>query len=87
MGLFLVGITTSLPALFHVTSAALQGLPDIAVGSLLGASMVNYLLLTELDDVHPRPLTVRADIYFPELKFLKKATGRDPMFLPVGIEG
>lgn len=60
MGLFLVGITTSLPELFNVTSAALQGLPEIAVGNLLGASMVNFLLLTVLDAVHPRPLTARA---------------------------
>ena len=48
MGLFLVGFTSSLPELFNVTSAALQGLPDIAVGNLLGASMVNFLLLTVL---------------------------------------
>ncbi|MFN3179561.1 MAG: sodium:proton exchanger, partial [Thermus sp.] len=60
MGLFLVGITTSLPELFNVTSAALQGLPEIAVGNLLGASMVNFLLLTVLDAVRPRPLTARA---------------------------
>ncbi|TBH21879.1 sodium:calcium antiporter [Thermus thermamylovorans] len=60
MGLFLVGVTTSLPELFHVTSAALQDLPDIAVGNLLGASMVNFLLLTLLDAVHPRPLSARA---------------------------
>ena len=60
MGLFLVGITTSLPELFNVTSAVVQDLPDIAVGNLLGASMVNFLLLTVLDAVHPRPLTARA---------------------------
>ncbi|GAB5602469.1 calcium/sodium antiporter [Thermus sp. FJN-A] len=60
VGLFLVGITTSLPEIFNVTSAALQHLPEIAVGNLLGASMVNFLLLTVLDAVHPRPLTARA---------------------------
>ncbi len=60
MGLFLVGITTSLPELFNVTSAVVQDLPDIAMGNLLGASMVNFLLLTVLDAVHPRPLTARA---------------------------
>ncbi|WP_243027369.1 sodium:calcium antiporter [Thermus albus] len=60
MGLFLVGITTSLPELFNVTSAVFQDLPEIAVGNLLGASMVNFLLLTVLDAVHPRPLTARA---------------------------
>ena len=38
MGLFLVGIATSLPELFNVTSAALQGLPDIAVGNLKTSS-------------------------------------------------
>jgi len=60
MGLFLVGVTTSLPELFNVTSAVLQDLPEIAVGNLLGATMVNFLLLTLLDALHPRPLTARA---------------------------
>lgn len=46
MGLFLVGVTTSLPEFFNVTSAVLQDLPEIAVGNLLGATMVNFLLLT-----------------------------------------
>lgn len=59
VGLFLVGVTTSLPELFQVTGATLQDLPDIAVGNLLGASMVNFLLLTALDAVHPRSLTAR----------------------------
>jgi ribonuclease J len=30
---------------------------------------------------------IRDDIYYPVKKFLKKATGRDPMILPVVIEG
>jgi cation:H+ antiporter len=60
VGLFLVAATTSLPELFSSTSALLQDLPDIAVGNLLGASMVNFLFLVFVDAFHPHPVTARA---------------------------
>jgi cation:H+ antiporter len=60
VGLFLVAATTSLPELFSSTSALLQDLPDIAVGNLLGASMVNFLFLVFVDAFHLHPVTARA---------------------------
>lgn len=59
IGLFLLAATTSLPETFNVASAALQDLPDIALGNLLGASMVNFLLLVLLDATHPHPIATR----------------------------
>ncbi|WP_117237064.1 sodium:calcium antiporter [Thermus sediminis] len=60
IGLVLVAATTSLPELFSSTSSLLQDLPEIAVGNILGANMVNFLLLVFLDAFHPYPVTARA---------------------------
>jgi cation:H+ antiporter len=60
-GVVLLAATTSLPEFFTGFSAtALSSLPDIAVGNVLGACMINLLILSLMDAVHPEPLTTRA---------------------------
>lgn len=54
VGLILVAATTSLPELLTGTSAALQGLVDIAVGDVLGSTLFNLLILSLLDAVGGR---------------------------------
>jgi cation:H+ antiporter len=54
VGLVLVAATTSLPELFTGTSAALQGLVDIAVGDVLGSTLFNLVILSLLDAVSGR---------------------------------
>ncbi|GAA5335779.1 MULTISPECIES: sodium:calcium antiporter [Thermus] len=54
VGLILVAATTSLPELFTGTSAALQGLVDIAVGDVLGSTLFNLVILSLLDAVGGR---------------------------------
>lgn len=45
IGLILLATATSLPELFTGISSVLQDLPDIAVGNVLGACLVNFLVL------------------------------------------
>ncbi|GGM19465.1 sodium:calcium antiporter [Deinococcus aerophilus] len=60
-GLILVAATTSLPELFTGASAAVQDLPDLALGDVLGSSMFNLLILSMLDMLGGRvPLSARA---------------------------
>lgn len=54
VGLVLVAATTSLPELLTGTSAALQGLVDIAVGDVLGSTLFNLVILSLLDAVSGR---------------------------------
>ncbi|MGC8967395.1 MAG: sodium:calcium antiporter [Thermus sp.] len=54
VGLILVAATTSLPELLTGTSAALQGLVDIAVGDVLGSTLFNLVILSLLDAVSGR---------------------------------
>ncbi|GAA6732461.1 sodium:calcium antiporter [Thermus sp. 93170] len=54
VGLILVAATTSLPELLTGTSAALQGLVDIAVGDVLGSTVFNLVILSLLDAVGGR---------------------------------
>lgn len=61
IGLVVVAATTSLPELFTGISASVQGLPDIAVGDVLGSCMFNLLILSLMDAVGGRiPLSSRA---------------------------
>lgn len=61
-GLILVAATTSLPELFTGASAAVQDLPDLALGDVLGSSMFNLLILSMLDMLGGRvPLSARAN--------------------------
>lgn len=60
IGLVLVASTTSLPELFTGLSAAVQRLPDLAVGDVLGSCMFNLLILSMMDAVGGRvPLSAR----------------------------
>jgi len=62
MGLVLVAATTSLPELFTgIGSVAVFSLPDIAVGDILGACMLNLLILSLLDMVGGKtPIAAKA---------------------------
>src|SRR4030042_2642407 len=57
-----VAATTSLPELFTgIGSVAVFSLPDIAVGDILGACMLNLLILSLLDMVGGRtPIAAKA---------------------------
>jgi cation:H+ antiporter len=62
MGLVLVAATTSLPELFTgIGSVALFSLPDIALGNILGACMLNLLIVSFLDLVGGKtPISAKA---------------------------
>lgn len=61
IGAVLLAATTSLPELFTGFSAtALNDLPDIAVGDVLGSCMFNLLILSFMDAVQPDRLSARA---------------------------
>lgn len=61
IGLVLLAATTSLPELFTgIGATALQALPDIAVGDVLGSCMFNLLILSFMDAIQPEPLSARA---------------------------
>jgi len=55
IGLMLLAAITSMPELVTgVSSAALVGLPDLAMGTLLGSCLFNLTILALLDILHPR---------------------------------
>ena len=57
----LLAATTSLPELFTGFGAtALESLPDIAIGDVLGSCMFNLLILSFMDAIQPEPLSTRA---------------------------
>jgi cation:H+ antiporter len=61
IGVVLLATTTSLPELFTGFGAtALSALPDIALGDVLGSCMLNLLILSLMDAVHPEPISARA---------------------------
>lgn len=61
IGVVLLAATTSLPELITGFSAtALSPLPNIAIGNVLGACMVNFLILSLMDAIHPERLSARA---------------------------
>jgi cation:H+ antiporter len=60
IGVVLLAATTSLPELFTGFGAtALAPLPEIAVGDVLGSCMLNLLILSFMDAIHPEPLSAR----------------------------
>lgn len=59
VGIILMASVTSLPELVTGTSAALIGLPDMAVGDAVGSCMFNLLILALLDVRNPEPLSAR----------------------------
>jgi cation:H+ antiporter len=60
IGLVLVASTTSLPELFTGLSSVLQGLPDIAVGNIMGSGMFNLVTLSLMDAGSRAPLIPQA---------------------------
>lgn len=62
IGLVLMASVTSLPELVTgVSSVAFAGVPDIAVGDVLGSCVFNMLILALLDTAHrPQPLSATA---------------------------
>lgn len=61
IGVVLLAATTSLPELFTGFSAtALEPLPDIALGDVLGSCLFNLVILSMMDSLHPEPLSARA---------------------------
>jgi len=60
IGLVLVAATTSLPELFTGLSSAIQSLPNIAVGDVLGSCMFNLVILSMMDARSKAPLIAQA---------------------------
>lgn len=61
IGVVLLAATTSIPELVTGFGAtALDGLPDIALGDVLGSCMFNLLILSMMDALHPEPISARA---------------------------
>lgn len=62
IGLTLMATVTSLPELVTgISSVTYAGVPDIAVGDVLGSCVFNMLILALLDTAHrPQPLSARA---------------------------
>jgi cation:H+ antiporter len=62
IGLALMASVTSLPELVTgVSSVTFAGVPDIAVGDVLGSCVFNMLILALLDTLHrPQPLSAKA---------------------------
>ena len=62
IGLVLMASVTSLPELVTgVSSVTFAGVPDIAVGDILGSCVFNMLILALLDSAHrPQPLSAKA---------------------------
>jgi len=61
IGVVLLAATTSLPELFTGFGAtALEALPDIALGDVLGSCMFNLVILSLMDAVQPEPISARA---------------------------
>lgn len=54
IGLTIVSIGTSMPELFVSTTSALQGLPDMSLGNIIGSNICNLLLILGLSAaIHP----------------------------------
>ncbi|TET52666.1 MAG: sodium:calcium antiporter [Actinobacteria bacterium] len=62
VGVILLAIATSLPELMNGISASLQSLPDIAVGNIFGACLLNLLQIAIIDFYYkPAPVLTSAD--------------------------
>lgn len=63
VGLVLLSFTTSLPELvIGISSVTYVGVPDIAVGDVIGSCVFNLFILAILDSLYrPAPLLVKAD--------------------------
>ena len=57
IGLSIVAVGTSLPELVTGVSSALKGVPDLSIGNILGANLLNLAMIVGLSGVI-RPLTV-----------------------------
>jgi len=64
IGLVLIATVTTMPELVTgVSSAALVGLPDLALGTLLGSCLFNLTILALLDILHrPTPILSQANL-------------------------
>ncbi|MHB1318441.1 MAG: sodium:calcium antiporter [Anaerolineae bacterium] len=59
VGAVLMAAVTSLPELLVLSSAFSAGLPNLAIGGLLGSSMFNILILAILDLIHHKQRILR----------------------------
>ncbi|MBN2740360.1 MAG: hypothetical protein JXR35_05590 [Rhodobacteraceae bacterium] len=65
IGLTVVGFGTSTPELLVSVQAALRGVPDIALGNIVGSNIANILLIVSLTSlvwpIHVSGVTLRRD--------------------------
>lgn len=62
IGVVLMATVTSLPELITgVSSVAINNLPDIAAGDVLGSCMFNVTIIALLDFIHKKPISAAAD--------------------------
>lgn len=68
IGLTVVGFGTSTPELLVSVQAALRGVPDIAIGNIVGSNIANILLIVGLTcivwPIRVKPAAVRRDLAF-----------------------
>jgi cation:H+ antiporter len=69
IGLSIVAIGTSLPELVTGLTAARKGVPDLSIGNIVGANVLNLALVIGLSSlIHPLTLTRFTQLYsFPWL--------------------
>jgi cation:H+ antiporter len=72
VGLTLVALGTSLPELVTAITAARRGVPQLSLGNVLGANIMNVTLITGASaTIHPLRMTRATQLYnFPTMLFL-----------------
>ncbi|HRG88217.1 MAG TPA: sodium:calcium antiporter [Chitinophagales bacterium] len=71
VGIFIVGIGTSLPELISGMLSVSKGVSDILPGNIIGANISNILLITGLAVAfNRRPIELKTDYLFIDLHFL-----------------
>jgi len=69
IGLTLVAVGTSLPELVTAVAAARKGVPELSLGNVVGANILNITLITGVSGViHPLTMTRKTQLYnFPAM--------------------
>lgn len=69
IGIVIVGMGTSLPELFVATDAAIHNLPEIAIGTAIGSSLTNLLLIAGIGAMI-YPMNIQSAVLKKELPLM-----------------
>ena len=69
IGIVIVGMGTSLPELFVATDAAIHNLPEIAIGTAIGSSLTNLLLIAGIGAMI-YPMNIQSAVLEKELPLM-----------------